>query len=371
MTTYPPINLDHLHTLSDATGVIQHAIFSIPNRKSGYTTDDNSRALGVAAQCSRVADGGEARRLVSTYLSFLHYAQRRDGWFQNFLTYDQNFVDREGSEDCFGRSVRACAEVLGSRLHPNIKRTARHLLERARPRFRELSAPRAKALLLIGLSEIGQALPDEAWPQEAAGATAQSLVALYRARAEPGWRWYEPRFTYCNGLMPWALFAASGWVGDAAGPPRATATAAEGLAAECLSVAEESLEFRHQVMAPGDCLEPVGCEGWYPHGGERARFDQQPVDADSFAQACLAARQATGKEHYSDWALLGLDWFFGRNVHGLDVYDPSTGGCFDGLTPEGLNQNQGAESCVTFLACYLAMIEAGLVTPGTAVAGRG
>jgi len=292
-----------------------------------------------------VADGGAVRRLVTTYLSFVHYAQRRDGWFQNFLTYDQNFVDREGSEDCFGRSVRACAQVLASRLHPNIKQTARHLLERARPRFAEIQAPRARALLLIALDDIRRALPGEDWPRETARPIAHSLAALYRSQAEPGWRWFEPILTYCNGLLPWSLFAS--------GEP------------DCLPVARESLAFLHEVMAAGECLDPVGCHGWYRRGGERARFDQQPVDADSFVQACLAGWRATGEEHYREWAQLGLDWFFGRNVHALALYDPSTGGCFDGLTAEGLNQNQGAESCVVFLSAYLAMIEAGLVTPGS------
>ena len=342
MQGYPPVNLDHLRTLTDQTGVIQHAIYSIPNRKTGYTTDDNARALMVALCHVDRFNDPVGHALVRIYLAFLHYAQNEDGKLRNFMNYDQNFMDREGSEDCFGRSFQACGRTLTSIVHPNIKRTALHLIERALPWVDMLHSPRAQAYTIIGLCDYHRYAPDNPLTVQHARRLADNLTALYEKQSDPQWRWFEPILTYCNGSLPAGLFTAAELTGEQ----------------QYRQVAEESLAFLAEVVMPHDRLELVGSDGWYPRGGVKAPFDQQPVDADSFLSACVAAYQLTGTQHYRDWALTAFDWFLGRNVHGLPLYDPATGGCYDGLTPEGVNQNQGAESTLAFLSAQLTVISA-------------
>jgi hypothetical protein len=356
MEAYPAVNLDHLRTLTDATGVIQHAIFSIPNRKTGYTTDDNARALVVALKYHRYMEQRTSLRLISTYLSFIHFAQRTDGKFHNFMKYEQSFVDDEGSADCFGRAVAACAYTLHSPVHENIKRTARHILSRAQPWFEHLSSLRGGAHLMSALYYMARA---EGTVQHVAGrarAICDFYLDHYHAEARPDWRWFEPILCYTNAALPETLFLGYELLGES----------------EWLRIARESLDFLYEVTArtPLDpvagrsgrgetYLDLVGNDGWWERGGERARFDQQPVDAAAFVRACLTAWRVTGETHYREWAVLGLDWFLGKNAHGLPVYDAATGGCSDALIAEGVNLNQGAESTIAFLDAYLDILLAG------------
>jgi hypothetical protein len=351
MVEYPPLNLDHLRTLTDATGIIQHAIFSIPNRKTGYTTDDNARALSVALQYHWYAEGRGSLRMVSTYLSFLHFAQRTDGKFHNFMSYEQSFLDDQGSEDCFGRSVAACAYTLCAPVHENVKRTARHLLSRAQPWFDHLHSLRGRAHLMTGLYHMACA---EATVEHVRG-TVRSICDFfldsYHSESRPDWPWFEPILCYTNALLPATLFTGYELLGEE----------------EWLKVARESLDFLHEITTTDGTLDLVGNNGWWERDGDRARFDQQPVDAAAFVDACLAAWRATQEDRYREWALMGLDWFLGRNVKGLPVYDAATGGCSDALIADGVNWNQGAESTIAFLHAYLNVLLAKAL-PGPAPA---
>ena len=351
MHEYPPLNLDHLRTLTDTTGVIQHAIFSIPNRKTGYTTDDNARALEVALQYHQYMEGRTSLRLVSTYLSFLHFAQRTDGKFRNFMNYEQSFIDDEGSGDCFGRSVAACAYTLCSPVHDNVKRTARHLLSRAQPWFTRLDSLRGNAHLMSALYFIARADGTVQHVQGPVRSICEFYLDSYRSESAPDWRWFEPILCYTNAALPATLFQAYELLGEE----------------EWLQVARESFDFLYQTTVANGHVDLVGNHGWWVRGEERARFDQQPVDAASFVDCCLAAWRATGEDHYRESAVMGLDWFLGKNATGTSLHDPATGGCSDALIEEGVNWNQGAESTIAFLHAYLSMLLAGAL-PGRAPA---
>ncbi|UCH35553.1 MAG: glycosyltransferase [Armatimonadota bacterium] len=351
MDEYPPLNLDHLRTLTDTTGIIQHATYSIPNRKTGYTTDDNARALVVALQYYEHMQGRGSLRLISTYLSFLHFAQRPDGKFRNFMSYEQNFLDNEGSEDCFGRSVAACAYTLCTPVHENIKRTARHLLDRARPWFNRLRSLRGKAHLMCGLYFMARADGTSEHVRDTVRTICDFYQDCYRAESAPDWRWFEPILAYTNALMPATLFLGYEMLGES----------------RWLEVARESLDFLYEATTADDHLDLVGNEGWWVRGSERPRFDQQPVDAAAYVEACLAAWRATREDRYRQWAVKALDWLLGKNAHGLALYDPATGGCCDALTQSGVNWNQGAESTIAFLHAYLSMLLADAL-PGAAPA---
>jgi len=351
MDEYPPLNLGHLRTLTDTTGVIQHAIFSIPNRKTGYTTDDNARALIVALKYYQLMQGRASLRLVSTYLSFLHFAQRSDGKFHNFMNYEQEFLDDEGSDDCLGRAIAACAHTLNAPVHDNVKRTARDMLSRAQPWFHRNNSLRGAAHLMSALHDIALSDGTVQHVEGPVRSICEFYLASYREERRPDWQWFEPILCYTNAVLPATLFLGYELLREPG----------------CLEVARESFDFLCQVTAADGYLDIVGNNGWWTRGGARARYDQQPVDAQAFVDAALIAWRVTGEDLYREWAVLGLDWFLGKNAKSLPVYDAVTGGCSDALIAEGVNWNQGAESTIAFLDAYLSVLLAGAL-PGAAPA---
>ncbi len=336
---YPPIVFEHLQTLTDSTGVIQHAIFSIPNRRTGYTTDDNARALIASIMEFERTGSRDALRLVSTYLSFLHYAQTPSGRFHNFMAFDQVWLDDQSSEDCFGRVLWACGYALCAELHPNVKKVAKQLFDDA---FRWIPATqslRARAYMGMACYYYIQNIKDAQDVRKMLEKLADSLCEDFRENAAGDWLWYESILTYSNGMLPRLLFLAYQELGKP----------------EYLETAETSLDFLTKVCILDDVLYPIGCNGWYPKGQERALYDQQPVDPLCHTLSYLAAYDATGKQDYLRKAFISFDWFFGRNSVGEALYDPVTGGCYDALGPDGPNLNQGAESTITCLLAQLSI----------------
>lgn len=336
---YPEISLDHLETLTDRTGVIQHAIYSIPNRRTGYTTDDNSRALIVAVKHYERSRSRRALRLVSSYLSFLHYAQLPNGKFHNFMSFDQTWLDGEGSEDCQGRTLWALAECIRADIHDNVKEVARNLFHQALWVPAQCMFPRGKAYAAIGLSLVYMEDHSEQVGAELK-AVADSLVKDFEDNAQPDWPWFEPRLTYSNALYPRAMFLAYESLRD----PR------------YLEVAQETWAFLEKQTIIDGVLQIIGCNGWYVKGRERAWFDQQPLDAMMMVLGGLDAFRITGERRYFDVAQTSFDWFFGRNALKVALHDPVTGGCFDGLMPSGRNSNMGSESTIACLLSQIVMV---------------
>jgi hypothetical protein len=340
------LNLDHLRTLTDTTGAIQHAIFSIPNRRTGYTTDDNARALALAARIFNVFGDRESLRLACCYLSFVLYAQRPDGRFRNFLSYDQAWLDDLSSDDCFGRALGSFGTTVSSpELPQNMRRSAWHMLLKSRRWLAQIHSPRAQAFAIVGLAACCEK-PFEASRDMAAEVRtlADRLEALFRSQSTPDWPWFEPVLTYNNAYMPLALLCAHRILGEA----------------RYLDVGLESLDFLIRGLVENSVFSPPGTDGWWEKGGKKTAFDQQPVEAEGFIRACLEAFRVTGRPHYAEMARLAFDWFFGANVLGLQLFDPAIGGCCDGLMPEGVNANQGTESTVSALSSELCFVELGL-----------
>lgn len=339
MRDYPPIVLEHLETLTDRTGCIQHAIYSIPNRRTGYTTDDNARALIVALQEYERTRDRRMLGLVSTFLSFLHYAQTPSRRFHNFMSFDQIFLDDEGSEDCFGRVLWACGEALAADIHENVKKVARRLFDDAVRWLPTITTTRGKAYSALGCSCYLRAEPEAESIRQHMERMADELCAAFRGYATDEWTWFEPFLTYSNGMPPRALFLAY------------QITRKE----EYLDVGVRSLEFLNKMTRFDGVHQPVGCNGWYMRHQERAWFDQQPVDPMSSVMANLAAFDVTSDRNYLIEAQTTFDWYFGKNSLNEPLYDPVTGGCFDALAPSGPNLNQGAESTICCLLAQLAM----------------
>lgn len=352
------LNLRHLRTLGDDTGVLQHAHYAMPQRDHGYATDDNARALLFASR-ALVADADadsdlreELQELQATTLSFVQHAYDRPHHrFRAFMSFDRRWLD-EYSEDSDGRALWALAEC-ASVARDQFAAPAAELFREAAVRATSFGSPRAWAYALLGLDawirSTGGDVPLAAVHRSLAG----RLLSHFQAHPQPGWPWPEPVLTYANARLPQAMIVA-GETLDAHGM------------VECgLSV----LDWLVRTQTVDGVFSPIGNRGWYPRGGVPARFDQQPIEACSMAEACADALRVTGDEAWRAPALRAVDWFEGRNVAGLSLYDAESGGCHDGVTEQGLNRNMGAESTLSWLATCLVGASLRSVVPAVAAAG--
>lgn len=341
-----PIDDRYLFRITDDTGMFQHAVSGMPDPSEGYTSDDNARALILAALLYRRSPEQKYEDLLYRYTRFLLYAQK-GGWFRNFMGYDRRFLERRGSEDCFGRCLCALGFTVSDPELPRpVREAARKLLEKTYRSCSTLSFLKGKAYALAGLLLWGDpaALPG-------AEMLSESIVDTYAQCRREDWRWFEDRITYCSGILPLSLLLAherAGWK-------------------QALGVGLESLDFLLSATLRDEFFHPVGCRGWYEKGGTPAEYDEQPVEACSTMLACLAAHRITGEKKYREAAARCHRWYLGENSHRLPLVDPETGGCLDGLTKAGFNGNEGAESIVCWLIAALAAEREGLTaeTPET------
>jgi len=336
----PPFKLDHLRHMTDHTGMLQHALFTVSNYGEGYTTDDNARALIVSTLLEELGRG-EAFELASRYLAFIWYAFNAEtGRFRNFMDYQRRWLEEGGSDDSHGRAVWALGSVLGRSNTPALQSMAGRVFEQALPAILDTTSPRAWAFALIGIHEYLRRYSGDRRASQVREELAGRLLMLYQSHRADEWRWYEDVLTYCNAALPHALLMSGQWI------PNNDMTTA-GL---------ESLRWLADLQradAEGSHFVPIGSNGFYPRGGERARFDQQPVEAQAMVSACLEAYRITGDKRWRKEARRAFEWFLGRNDLNLPLYDPTTGGCRDGLHPDRPNENQGAESTLAFLQALL------------------
>lgn len=335
----PPLKLDHLRHMTDETGVLQHAIFTVPNYHEGYTTDDNARALIVSALLGDMGNQ-EAFELASRYLAFIWYAYNVETRrFRNFMTYQRTWQEASGSDDSHGRALWALGTVLGSSHMPVLHNMAGWLFEQALPAIVDTTSPRAWAFALIGIHEYLRRFAGDRRASQVREELAGRLTALYQRNRSDGWRWFEEGLTYCNAALPHALLMCGKSMSNAA----------------MIDAGLESLNWLAELQraAKGGHFVPIGSNGSYRRGGERARFDQQPVEGQAMVSACLEAYRITRDERWNKEARRAFEWFLGHNDLNLSIYDPTTGGCRDGLHPDRPNENLGAESTLAFLQSLL------------------
>lgn len=333
----PPIKLDFLKLLTDDTGIIQHAKFATPKRLEGYTTDDNARALMACIKYHQIYDGSEVEKLIDVYLSFLLHMQRPDGRMHNLLSYHRRFEDEVGSEDCMGRALWACGRTMSSNLCTEKKLISKEIFDKVFPWVPDFKSPRSKAFAILGLCYYYKAYPQDQNVILNMKALTDRLLSNYKLESSSDWRWFEPYLTYVNGRMPQALFKAYKKTN----------------VKKYLQTAKESFDFLLGVGMIDEKFVPVGNNGWYRKGRERAMYDQQSIETSCMVEAALDAFQVIGDEKYRRTAQDIFGWFLGKNSQCVAVYNPETGGCYDGITPQGLNLNQGAESTVSYLLARL------------------
>ena len=349
----PDIKLNHLTRLTDDTGVLQHAIFTIPNYGEGYTTDDNARALILRVALAQPANNP----LVSTdsatqasspldpssrYLSFLeHGFDPGKGRFRNFLGYDRRWNEAQGSEDCHGRALWALGTVLERSQDQGLRSAAGRLFELSLPAVMEFTSPRAWAYTLLGLQAYLGSYAGDRDAQKIRSVISGRLFEMYKSIRRPDWRWFEDVLAYGNARLPQAMLLVGAACSDES----------------MVSIGLEALDW---LLSTQRCEEnghfvPIGSQGFYRQGGEKARFDQQPIEAAGAVSACLEAYHVTGDNRWRAEAWSAFNWFLGDNDLQLPLYDSVSGGCRDGLHPDRPNENQGAESTLSFLMALLEM----------------
>ncbi|HWP96057.1 MAG TPA: glycosyltransferase [Syntrophomonadaceae bacterium] len=325
----------HIFRMTDDTGMFQHARFGIPDLDKGYTTDDNARALIMAVMLHEEFPKIAYLSLVYRYLGFVLYAQNESGGFRNFMTYSRQFTEEEGSEDCFGRCLWALGYTMASPAMPKgIKRACAAAVKRALSCISTITSLRGQANTIIGLGLLGGNEADSF-----ISILAQSLLKQFEQCASKEWHWFEDKLTYDNAVLPGALFVAYRHLGQG----------------ELLHTARESLDFLDQITFRNGYFQAIGCKGWMVQGAEPAQYDEQPIEACATALTHLVAYDVAGDGAMLELARQSFAWYLGTNSCGESLIDSETGGCCDGITSDGINQNQGAESIVGYCIANLSM----------------
>lgn len=333
----PAPQLDHILRMTDGTGIFQHALFNVPNLHEGYCTDDNARALILCTLLDGLGSGVPGDRLhglATIYLAFLAAAfDERSGRFRNFMSHDRVWLERTGSEDSHGRALWALGTCVGRSRNDGHRRLSAQLFDQALRVMDGFSSPRAWAFALLGIHEYLRRLPETAAANAMRAGLTQKLLRLWSDHASDDWPWFENSVTYDNARLCQALILG----GTCIPHPGA------------LEIGLRSLRWLASVQrAPSGHFRPIGSNGFYTRGGVRAEFDQQPVEAHAMVSASVEAFRATFDASWSLEARRAFEWFLGRNDLGLPLYDSVSGGCRDGLHPDRVNENQGAESSLAF-----------------------
>ncbi len=332
----PTVNLNHLAKMTDKYGLFQFAKLELPDKKFGYTLDDNARALVIL---SRLESSPYNNKLASIYLHFIEKCQKKNGTFINYVDHlykaatTQNF--NEDLEDSTARAMWALSEVLNSKNMPmNLKRIAKSLFTQALPHAKQFLHIRSSALIIKSFVNMISAYPE--YSKElmvSIRKNANFLVTEFDNNSDKSWHWFDSYLGYNNAIMPEALFIA----GQATGNKY------------FLNKGEKALKFLIEKTFTLNRYAPIGHSEWYQAGGKRSYFDQQPEDPASMILALVTAYDITGNKKYKILIEICFSWFLGNNSLQLPLYNFKNGGCYDGLHPDRVNLNQGAESQVSYL----------------------
>jgi hypothetical protein len=333
----PPLKLDHLLRMTDSTGIFQHAIFNVPNFAEGYCTDDNARAfiltLLLKETTSRVAQQ-QLEGLASIYLAFLWHAFDHESCrFRNFMSHQRQWLEREGSEDSHARALWATGTALGRSQNDGHRNLCALLFQRGLPVLENFTSPRAWAFALLAIQEYLRAFSGDRNANQLREVLTNRLVTLFRENSSDDWLWFEPVVTYDNAKLCHAMILSGYWTSRG----------------DVVEIGLQSLRWLvAQQKADAGHFTPIGSNGFWARGKERACFDQQPLEAHAMISACLEAYSLTRDASWHREARRCFEWFLGRNDLGRSLYDSGSGGCSDALHSDRVNQNQGAESSLAF-----------------------
>lgn len=338
----PELKLDHLKILTDDTGILQHATYTIPNRIYGYCIDDNARALLVAALGRKypTEDSIWFDSLINHYLSFLLFGfNEKTGRFRDFMTYAREWTQEVGSEDAHGRVLWSLGETVAFLDNPEQLAVTTKFFKQVLKAVEYFFSPRSIAFALMGIHAYLRIFSGDSEARSVREILAERLFNEFKNNATESWPWLEDTLTYANGKLPHALL----------------------LSGKCkqrndmIDMGLRSLKWLFTIQTENGHFVPIGNNGWYKKGGSRARFDQQPIEANAMIEACVEAFNTTRDKTWIDNAVMCFNWFLGQNDLNMPIYDPKTGGCRDGLMADGINQNEGAESSLAWLLSLMAL----------------
>jgi glycosyltransferase involved in cell wall biosynthesis len=318
-----------IERMSDAVGMVQHAVYTIPDRNHGYCIDDNARALMAMVR----RGDSSAERLAVSYAAFVQH-----GWdpnrrrFRNFMGFDRRWLEECGSEDSNGRTIWALGLTATRSRWPALSDWALKLFMEAAPIATDLAPPRSRAFAALGGHEILQRFPDNELAQCLLLQSGDQLLDLLGQYSRPDWNWFEPGLSYDNARLPEALIRAGQFLGD-------EEMVARGIASLDWLVARQT--------SPRGAFRPVGCKGFGRAYAPPLAFDQQPLEATATIDAAAAAFEASKDQAWQGVARNAFGWFFGDNDAGVPLADAADGSCYDGLMATGINRNQGAESILS------------------------
>ncbi len=343
----PQFNADHMYSLTDNTGILQHAYYTVARRNHGYCTDDNARALIVALQARNIpqtikGDLLKLDKLSTLYLGFLvHAFNAETGYFRNFMSYRREWKQEKGSEDAHGRALWGLGLTVSLAEEPARVSLASNLFIRALNTAEGFQSPRAMAFTITGIVAYLEKFSGDSQAQRILSELAGRLFKKFTANSSHDWPWLENKLAYANGKLPHALILAG-----------------ETLQRDDMKqMGFISLKWLMNTQIEGGHLVPVGNRGWYKKNEKKARFDQQPLEAYALNEACITAFKVSEENHWLAKARICFNWFLGDNDLNLPLYDKRTGGCRDGLQVDSVNQNEGAESTLAWLLSLMAMYQ--------------
>jgi len=341
----PAFKLDHLYRMTDSTGIIQHATYNIPNLAEGYCTDDNARALILTIYLDELKEGNKTKLtdMATIYFSFLNSAfNTKTCRFRDYMNYSRTWVDEVdgiGSEDSHGRAIWALGTCIGRTMNAGFRNIANMIFEKALQPVCDFTSPRAWAFSIMGLHEYLRRFDGDRRVHQIRQTLAKKLFELYHTHSDKDWPWFEPVVTYCNTRLSHALILSGRWLENK----------------EMLESGLKSLQWLIKIQtSPKNRFRPIGSNGFYKRGEAISISDQQPIETYTMISACLEALRTTGDNMWYTEARKAFQWFMGRNDLDIPLYDSLTGGCRDALHVDRINQNEGAESSLSF---YLSLAE--------------
>ena len=329
--------LRHLKRLTTKDGLIQHADLEVPDPSFGYSIDDNARGIIACIWHYKNFKDPSVLNLLNTYFSYIKkVVKKENGSFHNFLSFSGEILDKEGSEDSIGRAIWSLGEIIKNKdmLDGKMVIEAREIINETNiSRHLNHRYIRCKAYISLGLMAAGMSKEARPWISQ--------LVEFFNKNSSKDWVWFEDGLYYANGILPYALTVAAEIFKEE----------------ELKDIAEKSYRWLDDVSTVGGLPNPIGQDGWYEKGKNMTLYDQQPLEAADMIIAAAELYKLTKEGPYIDAALKWYGWYEGNNSQKSSLINDNTGGIFDGVTREGINKNQGAESIVTYLMAYLILTE--------------
>ncbi len=334
----PPLSLDHLYRMTDSFALLQFAKFAKPEKESGYTVDDNARALSLCIKLAQKNKSQKLTKLIGKYLNFLNFCvDSKTGYYQNYVDYNRKhhyFKNQtENMENATARAVYALYQICSAKYLPKKFRIkARTILQKSLDQKITFSHLRAIAYYIKALA-LEKNSAEKRKNQLTIKHYAEIIIQNFVDNSSSDWHWFEDNLSYCNGVIPESLALAYQATGEK----------------KYLKIALEASAFLIKKTFENGICHPIGQAGWLKKGKEKAYFDQQPEEVFSNIEMLKILCDITGQKKYRELALTAFDWFLGKNSLEQVVYDFSTGGCYDGVMEEATNLNEGAESTISYL----------------------